>query len=75
MQQTKLQNREDFMRPLDPCEAYRPREGLCRNGFPQSPLCRGDIQTRIVPACEKDEVPKHLSDVHGRMIYRSTDKR
>lgn len=50
---------------LEPCQSYRPGEQLCRDGFPQSALCRGHADAGT-PFCLSEQAPPHLFDEAGK---------
>jgi hypothetical protein len=60
-----------------PCTSYRRGEGICRDGFPQRPYCRGSaciacgqFRAENLPLCITGEglstLPNHLFDGAGR---------
>lgn len=60
------------------CTAYIERAGLCCNGFPQKPFCRGhagcttcgNITRTEIPGCLDDDfAPAHLINDRGYPIH------
>ncbi len=58
------------------CSAHIAGGGFCTNGFPQTTACRGDATcgrcgnpSKAQPVCLRDELPKHLIDDSGRMLF------
>lgn len=62
-----------------PCRSHDPRSTTCRDGFIQKPFCHGqggciqcgNIATKSIPYCLRDEVPAHfVKDDGSPLFYR-----
>jgi hypothetical protein len=59
------------------CQSFRSGDLVCKDGFIQTPYCRGyagchacgHISDRLVPACLKGEIPERFLTESGLPIF------
>ncbi|AKR48456.1 hypothetical protein DB34_05570 [Acetobacter pasteurianus] len=68
---------------LKPCRSYQPDGHVCKDGFFQRPLCRGNFgchacgrtSEKDTPLCQYDELPSHFVTESGMPAFSARNTR